>query len=83
MTDEKSSRKELEARLSKAETAVKAIREEKIDALIGKKGVYLLRLKEMEEALEAEHGRLVKVRTISSTGPRRTRIAGAGAHLRA
>ena len=60
MTDEKAYRKELEARLSGAETAVKAIREEKIDALIGKKGVYLLRLKEMEEALKSEHARLVQ-----------------------
>ena len=52
MACEKPTYEELEARLTEAERALKALKEEKIDAFIGKKGVYLLRLKEVEKALE-------------------------------
>jgi PAS domain S-box-containing protein len=51
MDDEKPTYEELEARLAVAERTLKAIRNEEIDALIGQKGVYLLRLKELEDAL--------------------------------
>jgi light-regulated signal transduction histidine kinase (bacteriophytochrome) len=49
---EKPTYEELEARLTEAEKALNALKDEKIDALIGKRGVYLLRLKEVEKALE-------------------------------
>jgi len=48
----KPSYEELEARLAEAQSALKAIGNESIDALVGRKGVYLLRLNEMEKALE-------------------------------
>jgi PAS domain S-box-containing protein len=51
MSDEKPTYEELEARLAVAERMLNAIRNEEIDALIGQKGVYLLRLKELEDAL--------------------------------
>jgi PAS domain S-box-containing protein len=51
MGADKPSYEELEARLAEAEKTLKAIRNEKIDAVIGQKGPYLLRLKELEEAL--------------------------------
>jgi light-regulated signal transduction histidine kinase (bacteriophytochrome) len=51
MGGEKPTYEELEARLVEAEQALSTLRNEKVDAVIGKKGVYFLRLKEMEEAL--------------------------------
>ena len=51
MSVEKPTYEQLEARLAEAEATLKAIRNEKVDALIGKKGGYLLRLREMETAL--------------------------------
>jgi signal transduction histidine kinase len=49
--DEKRTYEELEARLAEAEKIIEAIRTEQVDAIVGKKSVYLIRLKEMEEAL--------------------------------
>ncbi len=49
---------ELEARLAEAESALNAIRNEQIDALVGKKGVYLLRLRELEDALSKSEARI-------------------------
>jgi len=51
MGNEKPSYQELEEKLTEAENSLKAIRDEKIDAFIGKKGVYVLRLKTIEDAL--------------------------------
>ena len=51
MGDEKPTYQELEARLAAAERTLKSIRNEEIDAFIGQGGVYLLRLKELEDAL--------------------------------
>lgn len=42
---------ELESRLAETERALEAIREGKVDAVVGTKDVYVLRLREMEEAL--------------------------------
>jgi PAS domain S-box-containing protein len=58
MDDEKPTYEELEARLAAAERTFKAIRNEEIDALIGRKGVYLLRLKELEDALSESMARV-------------------------
>ena len=51
MADQQPSYEKLEASLAEAERTLKAIREEKVDAFIGKGGVYLLHLKEMQRAL--------------------------------
>ncbi|MEJ2658250.1 MAG: PAS domain-containing protein, partial [Desulfobacterales bacterium] len=52
MNGEKPTYEELESRLAAAEGMLKAIKNEEIDSVIGKEGVYLLRLKEAEEALK-------------------------------
>jgi light-regulated signal transduction histidine kinase (bacteriophytochrome) len=52
MADEIPLYEELKSRLALAEGTLKAISHESIDAMIGKQGVYLLRLKEVEDALE-------------------------------
>jgi light-regulated signal transduction histidine kinase (bacteriophytochrome) len=51
MGGEKPTYKELQSRLAEAERVIEAIRSEEIDAVVGGKTIYLLRLKEMEEAL--------------------------------
>lgn len=51
MGAEKPTYEELEARLAAAERMLNAIHNEEVDALIGQKGIYLLRLKELENAL--------------------------------
>jgi light-regulated signal transduction histidine kinase (bacteriophytochrome) len=51
MDVEKPTYEELEARLAVAEKTLKALRNDEIDAVIGQKGVYLLRSKELENAL--------------------------------
>jgi PAS domain S-box-containing protein len=60
MGDGKPTYEELQARLAEAESIVNAIRNEEIDALIGQHGVYLLRLKELEEALLVSENNLRK-----------------------
>lgn len=52
MAGEKPTYEELEARLAEAEKIVEALRSEQVDAIVGGKSVYLIRLKEMEEALQ-------------------------------
>jgi two-component system, NarL family, sensor kinase len=47
----KATYEELEARLGEAEKMIKALRIEQVDAIIGDKNIYLVRLKQMEEAL--------------------------------
>ena len=61
MGAEKPSYEELEARLDEAVRMLTAISNESVDALIGKQGVYLLRLNEVEKALKAERARLETV----------------------
>ena len=51
MGNEKPTCEELEVRFAEAEKIIKAIRREQVDAIIGEKSVYLVRLKEIEEAL--------------------------------
>ncbi len=43
---------ELQTRLAEAEAMLKAVSSESVDAVVGKSGVYLLRLNEMEKALK-------------------------------
>ncbi|MEJ2170537.1 MAG: PAS domain S-box protein [Desulfobacterales bacterium] len=62
----KPSYEELEARLAEAQSALKAIGNESIDALVGRKGVYLLRLSEMEKALQDSEA---KMRSIFRAAP--------------
>lgn len=57
MEQSKPSYEALEARLAEAENTLKAIRDQKIDAFVGRDGVYLLRLKEMEAALRESEAR--------------------------
>lgn len=47
----KATYEELEARLGEAENIIKALRSDQVDAIIGDKNIYLVRLKQMEEAL--------------------------------
>jgi signal transduction histidine kinase len=49
---EKPAYEELEARLSQAERIIEAIRSEQVDAIVGENNIYLIRLKEIEEALK-------------------------------
>lgn len=49
---EKAAYEELEARLGEAEKIIKALRSGQGDAIIGDKNIYLVRLKQMEEALQ-------------------------------
>jgi signal transduction histidine kinase len=49
---DKSAYEKLEARLAQAERIIEALRSEQVDAIVGKKNIYLIRLKEVEEALE-------------------------------
>ncbi|MFW6147227.1 MAG: ATP-binding protein [Thermodesulfobacteriota bacterium] len=49
---EKPAYEELEARLARAERIIEAIRSEQVDAIIGENKIYLIRLREMEEALK-------------------------------
>jgi signal transduction histidine kinase len=49
---------ELKARLAEAESVIEAIRKEEIDAIVGEKRVYLVRLREMEEALRKSKNEL-------------------------
>ncbi|MBI4775517.1 MAG: PAS domain-containing protein [Deltaproteobacteria bacterium] len=51
MGEEKRTYEELEARLADAEEVIRALRNGKVDAVIGERSVYLLRLHEMEKAL--------------------------------
>jgi signal transduction histidine kinase len=51
MSDEKPTYEELQSRLDEAERVIEAIRSDQVDAVVGGKSIYLLRLKEMEEAL--------------------------------
>ena len=51
MDDKPPTYEELQARLAQAESMLAAISSESIDAVVGRKGVYLLRLNEMEKAL--------------------------------
>ena len=51
MSNEKPTYEELQSRLAEAERMIEAIRCEEIDAVVGGKTIYLLRLKDMEEAL--------------------------------
>ena len=57
----KPSYEELEARLAEAQSALKAIGNESIDALVGRKGVYLLRLSEMEKALQDSEAKMKSI----------------------
>lgn len=58
---EKPTYEELEERLAQAEKVINAVRSGDIDAIIGEDGVYMVRLKQMEEALKAERRRLETV----------------------
>jgi PAS domain S-box-containing protein len=82
MDDEKPTYEELEARLAVAERMLKAIRNEEIDALIGQKGVYLLRLKELEDALSESMARVEEgnftLDTLMECVPEGITIADAG-----
>jgi signal transduction histidine kinase len=48
----KATYEELEARLGEAEKIIKALRSDQVDAIIGDKNIYLVRLKQMEQALQ-------------------------------
>ncbi len=61
MNPEKPTYEELESRLTEAEATLDALRNERIDAVVGKEGVYLLRLQETEKALQRERARLEAV----------------------
>jgi PAS domain S-box-containing protein len=58
MTEDKPSYEALELRLAEAESMLRAIQGEQIDAMVGNKGVYLLRLKEMEASLRESENRV-------------------------
>ena len=60
MSEKKPTYEELEARLAEAESALNAIRNEQVDAMVGKKGVYFLRLKELEEKLRQSNQELTE-----------------------
>ncbi len=51
-------KKDLERRLERAEEIVKALRENQVDAVVGRQGVLMLRLREMEEKLRESEERL-------------------------
>ena len=48
---------ELRQRLERAETALEALQDEEVDAIVGKKGIALLRLREVDEKLRASERR--------------------------
>jgi len=50
--------KDLEGRLERAESIIEALREQQVDAVVGKHGLLLLRLREMEEQLRRDQARL-------------------------
>jgi signal transduction histidine kinase len=52
MAVDKPSYEKLEARLAQAERIIGALRSEQVDAIVGKNNIYLIRLKEVEEAIE-------------------------------
>jgi PAS domain S-box-containing protein len=58
MSNKKPTYKELERRLTEAETVMTALRRGEVDAIIGKRNVALLRVKEAEEALQEAQRRL-------------------------
>jgi PAS domain S-box-containing protein len=58
MSPEKPTYEELKARLAEAESFINAIRNEQIDAVLARKNVYVVRLKEMEEALQESNKKL-------------------------
>ncbi|MFP4087626.1 MAG: response regulator [Desulfobacteraceae bacterium] len=61
MNRKKPTYEELESRLTEAEATLDALRNERIDAVVGKEGVYLLRLQDTEKALQQERARLEAV----------------------
>jgi signal transduction histidine kinase len=63
MGHEKLTYEDLEARLVQAERITKALRSEQLDAIVSEKGIYLVRLKELEEALKKSRDELeIRVR---------------------
>lgn len=74
MTPERPTYEELMVRLNEAESALDAIQNARIDAVVGKDGVYMLRLLEMEKALHLERSRL---RTILEQLPEGVLVAEA------
>ncbi|MEJ2587778.1 MAG: ATP-binding protein [Deltaproteobacteria bacterium] len=74
MTPERPTYEEMMVRLNEAESALDAIQNARIDAVVGKDGVYMLRLLEMEKALHLERSRL---RTILEQLPEGVLVAEA------
>jgi len=68
MDDRKPTYEELETRLAEAESALEAIYSDGIDAVVGQKGVYLLRLNEMEKALRESEEKFRKAFAHAAVG---------------
>ena len=68
MSDHRPTYEELEARLANAENSLRAISGDSIDAVIGEKGVYLLRLDEMEKALRESEEKFHKAFVHAAVG---------------
>lgn len=68
MDDKNPTNEELKARLTVAESTLKAISSESIDAVVGQKGVYLLRLNEMEKALRESEEKFRKAFVHAAVG---------------
>jgi PAS domain S-box-containing protein len=61
MGHEKPTYEELEAKLAEAEKVIEAIRSGEVDAVVGKKNIYVLRLKELEKELREKELRFQRL----------------------